>query len=156
METKKTAFDYIGQVFLIFGITILILNVFCILFGESAKDFSTMFALGSAGLSVYTMLQFLGVAVCIVFLRFLFFTDVVIKKMPIVIRTVSMVMAVVIVIVVFIFAFGWFPVDMWQPWVMFLLCFGISFAISMLVTTLKERMENRKMEEALERIKQEE
>lgn len=156
METKKTIFDYIGQVFLIFGITILVLNVFCILFGDSAKNFSTMFALGSAGLRVQTMLQFFGVAVCIVFLRFLFFTDVIIKKMPIVVRAVSMVTAVVLVIAVFIWAFGWFPVHIWRAWVMFFFCFGVSFAISMVVTTWKERMENRKMEEALARIKQEE
>lgn len=156
MEAKKTIFDYIGQVFLIYGVTILILNVFCLLFGDSATDVSTMFALGSSGLSVQTMLQFFGVAICIVFLRFLFFTDVIIKKMPVVIRTVSMVTSVVIVIAVFIWAFRWFPVNMWQTWAMFFLCFGVSFAISMAVTTLKERMENRKMEEALARIKREE
>ena len=153
---KKTIIDYIGQVFLIYGITIVILNIFCLLVGEDAQSVSTMFAIGNAGLSVSTMLQFLGVSICIVAARFLFFTDVIIKNMPIVVRTICMVTVVIAIIATFIVLFGWFPVNMWLPWLMFLLCFGISFLISMVVVCLKERIENRKMEEALVRLKQEE
>lgn len=155
MEEKKTIFDYIGQVFLLFGIIIGILNIFCVLVGEDAKAISTMFALGSNGLSVQTTLQFFLVSVCIVIAKYIFFTDRVIKKMSMVIRAVSMVSVVLIIILIFILICGWFPVDMWQPWLMFFLCFGVSFAVSMAVMILKERMENRKMEEALARLKEE-
>ena len=44
---------------------------------------------------------------------------------------------------------------MWQPWVMFLLCFGVCFTISTVLSVAKEKAETRKMEEALERLKQE-
>lgn len=155
MENKKTIFNYIGQIFMIFGISILVLNVFCVLFGEDAKGFSTMFALGSAGLSVPTMLQFLGVSACIVGVRYLFFTDALIKNMSIVLRTVCMLASVVAIIGVFIKLFGWFPANMWKAWLMFFLCFGISFVVSMAIAILNERMENRKMKEALERLKKE-
>ena len=37
MEERKTVFDYMGQILMIFGFTILILLVFSLLFGESAK-----------------------------------------------------------------------------------------------------------------------
>lgn len=155
MEEKKTIFDYIGQVFLTFGITIGILNIFCLLFGDSAKEISTIFSLGSDGLSVRTTFQFFLASFCIVIAKFIFFTDVFIKKMSIAMRTVCMVSTVLIVLAVFIWICGWFPVNMWQPWLMFFLCFVISFAISMGVTIFKERMENRKMEEALDRLKRE-
>lgn len=155
MEEKKTIFDYIGQVFLIFGITIGILNIFCFLFGDNAKEISALFSLGSQGLSTLTTVQFFLVSVCIVIAKFIFFTDTCIKKMSIVMRTVCMVSTVLIVIALFIRVCGWFPVNMWQPWLMFFLCFGISFGISMVVTIVKERLENRKMEEALDRLKRE-
>lgn len=154
MEERKTIFDYLEQVFIIFGITLVVLNVFCLLFGEAAKEFSTMFSLGSKGLSVFTMAQFLLVSAIVVALRFLFFTDVIIKNMPVIRRTMCMVIIVLIIISVFISVFGWFPIDMWQPWAMFFLCFSICFFLSTMVTGMKEKAENRKMEEALNRIKQ--
>ena len=83
MEERKTIFDYLGQIFMIFGITIAILNVFCILFGEDAKEFSTMFSLGNQGISVPIMFQFLIISAIIVTLRFIFFTDVWIKNMSV-------------------------------------------------------------------------
>ena len=156
VEEKKTIFDYIGQVFMIFGITICILNVFCVLFGEDAKAYSTMFSLGKEGLSVPIMIQFLLASACTVANRFVFFTETFIKNMTVPVRTVCMVIVEVAVTAVFIVAFGWFPTDMWLPWVMFILSFGICFMVSLAVTVIKTRVENRKMEEALERLKREE
>lgn len=156
MEERKTIFDYAGQVFIIFGITICVLNIFCVLFGENAKEYSTMFSLGKEGLSVPVMMQFLLVSACTTANRFLFFTEIFIKNMTIPLRTVCMVAVEVGVIAVFIIAFGWFPADMWLPWVMFLLSFGICFILSFAVTVIKTRVENRKMEEALERLKKQE
>jgi len=155
MEERKTVFDYLGQIFTIFGITVAILNVFCVLFGEDAKEISTMFSLGDNGLSVSIMAQFFLVSVITVTLRFLFFTDVIIKDMSLTARTICMVMLVLVTIAAFIIFFEWFPVNMWQPWVMFFICFSISFIFSILVTMIKEKAENKKMEEALKRIKEE-
>ena len=66
MEERKTIFDYLGQVFTIYGISIALMCVFCVLFGDGAKDFSSLFALGKEGLSTATMAQFLVISVCIV------------------------------------------------------------------------------------------
>lgn len=156
MEERKTIFDYLGQVFTIYGISIALMCVFCVLFGDGAKDFSSLFALGKEGLSTATMAQFLVISVCIVGIRFLFFTDVIIKKMSLTLRTIWMVISAILVAAAFIIICDWFPIDMWKPWVMFLICFGICFIVSMSITILKERMENKKMEEALERLKKEE
>lgn len=156
MDKKKSILDYLAQVMIVFGFAMLVMNIFCLAFGDSAKDFSSMFELGNQGIPIKTAFQFLCVSILIIGLKIVFFTDLLIKKMPIWIRTVCMLALVVIVIATFIVAFHWFPIDMWQPWVMFFVCFGISFIGSYFVMAIKEKTENRIMEEALQRLKEKE
>ena len=154
MEEKRTIFDYLAQVLIVFGFAMLTLNVLCLVFGNSAKDFSAMFALGDQGIPAQIVFQFLGVSVLIVGVRFLFFTDIVIKKMPIWLRTVCMLTAIVMIIAVFVIAFDWFPADMWQAWAMFFVCFILSFLGSYLVMIVRAKVENDRMDEALRRLKE--
>lgn len=156
MKNNETVFDYVGQIFMVFGFSIICLNVFCILFGESARDYSTIFSLGSAGLSLTTMLQFLLTAAIITTLKFIFFTQGLIQKAPIWFRTVCMLTLILLTMSIFAILFGWFPVNMWQPWVMFFACFALSAGISTVIATLKENLENKKLEEALTLLKQKE
>ena len=128
--------------------------IFCIAFGSSARDVSAIFALGEQGIPVSIASQFLGVSILLTGARFVFFTDIIIKKMPVWLRCACMLTFAVIVIAAFIILFDWFPVNMWQPWLMFFLSFGICFAVSYIFVTLKEKSENRRMEEALQRLKE--
>lgn len=154
MEEKRTIFDYLAQVLTIFGFTILTIAVFCLVFGNSAKDFSTLFELGTQGIPINIIFQFLLVSVLITGVRFIFFTDTFIKKMPVWLRTICMSTVIVVIIAVFIIVFHWFPVNMWKPWVMFFISFGISFLGSYFITKIKEDIENRRMDEALRRLKE--
>ena len=154
MEKEKTIFDYISQVFVIFGATVLILNMFCLLFGKDAKEVSALFSLGNQGLSVATMLQFLAMSVFITVWRFLFFTDKVIKNLSLSLRTAGMFTAVVLTIIVFVLLFSWFPLDDWKAWLGFGVSFVISVGISLGLSTLKEKTEEEKMARALERLKE--
>ncbi len=154
MEEKKTVFDYLAQVMIIFGFTMLMLNIFCLGFGDSARDISAIFALGAQGIPAGISFQFLCVSVLLTGARYVFFTDRVIKKMSLWSRTVCMLTFAIILIAAFIILFHWFPVDMWQPWLMFFLCFGVCFVGSCAFVTLKEKTENRRMEEALRRLKE--
>ncbi len=156
MEEKKTVFHYFGQVMIVFGFTMLVINLFCLAFGDSAKGFSSMFALGDQGIPVEIAFQFLLVSALIIGLRILFFTDLLIKKMPIWLRTICLLTSVIVLIAAFILAFRWFPPDRWEAWAMFFLCFGVSFLGSYFVMVIKERVENRQMEEALRRWKEKE
>lgn len=156
MDNKPTIFDYLSQVFMIFGITMLLLNIFCLMFGESAKDFSAIFSLGSSGLSVKTMLQFfLAIAITIVF-RFIFMTDLLIKKMSITARIIVMFIAVFLNIVVFIILCDWFPANDPIAWTMFLVSFAVSCMVSTVISISKEKYENRQLSEALQKLKEEE
>lgn len=156
MEEKRTVFDYLAQVMIVFGFAMLVMNVFCLVFGNRAKDFSTMFELGNQGVPVKISFQFLCISALTAGLRIVFFTDMLIKKMPIWLRTICMLAAVVIIIAVFIIVFRWFPVNMWQPWAMFFICFVVSFLGSFLIAVINEKVENRRMEEALQRLKEKE
>lgn len=154
MEKRKTIFDYLAQVLMIFGFAMLTLNIFCVIFGDSAKEISAMFELGSQGIPAGIAFQFLFISAFVTGVRFVFFTDTFIKQMPLWLRTVCMLTVVILVIAAFIIAFRWFPADMWQPWAMFLLCFGVSFLASWLIMTVREKHENRQMEEALRKLKE--
>lgn len=156
MEEKKTVFDYCGYVFITFGFSILLLSIFCSVVGEEAREVSSLYSLGKEGLSVATILQFLGVSVCITALRTLFFTDGVIKRMSVTMRTVCMLLCVIVMIIVCALVFGWFPVDMWQAWAGFAGSFGVCFGGSCILMLLKERTQNSRMEEALSRLKEQE
>ncbi len=152
MEERKTLFDYLAQIMTIFGVTIIILNILCKLFGEDAASYSSIFQLGDRGIAVSTMLQFLAVSVLITGIRYVFFTDRFIKKMSVALRTVGMLLIVVCVIFLFTYLFAWFPLDMWQAWVGFFVSFFVCFVFSTLFCVLKEKAENRALDEALKKM----
>lgn len=152
MEKKNTIFDFIGQIFIIYGFSIICLIIFVYLFGEDAKEYATIFELGSEGISLATLLQFLLNAVMINGFRQLFMGATIIKNMSLVLRTLCMFTSIIIMMILFVWLFGWFPVNDWLPWVSFAICFIISSLVGFLVWVLKEKTENKKMQEALERM----
>lgn len=154
MEEKKTLFDYIGQILIIFGFSIICLMIFCCLFGIGAKGYSSIFELGAKGLTVSTMAQFLLTSTIIVLFRAIFFSDELIKNLSITCRTIGMFISVVAMIMLFVWWFDWFPVNDLEPWIMFFVSFGISTAGGIAITTIKERMENKKIQEALEKMQE--
>lgn len=154
MEKKKGILGYLSEVFMIYGIAVLLLNIFCLIFGQDARDLSTIFSLGSNGLSVSTLLQFLLAIALVVTLRFVFMTDTIIKKMPVALRIILMFTSVIMVIIGFVFAFGWFPVTEVRAWLMFMISFAVSCAVSTFISVIAEKQENKKLEEALRRYKE--
>lgn len=156
MDKNYSLLKYLSQVFMIYGITTGLLNIFCILFGESAQGLSTIFSLGTAGVGVETSFQFLLASAVIVGLRLIFSTDILIKKMPLAARIIAMFAGAFATIVAFIFLFDWFPADVPIAWIMFIICFVISCAVSTLISVLAEKQENRRLEAALKRYKEEE
>ena len=155
MDNKKGILGYLSEVFMIYGIAVLLLNIFCMIFGQDAKELSTIFALGGDGLSIATLLQFLLAIALVVTLRFIFMTDFIIRKMPLTVRIVLLFAGALGIVLLFVFLCGWFPVNEPMAWIMFLISFGISCSISTIVSVLAEKQENKKLEEALRRFKEE-
>lgn len=156
MEKNYSLFKYLSQVFMIYGITTGLLNIFCIIFGTSAHGLSTIFSLGKEGVGIETSFQFLLVAAVVVGLKLIFTTDILIKKMPLAARIIALFASVFAAMVIFIIMFDWFPADLPLAWIMFIVCFAVSCAVSTLISVLFEKQENRRLEEALKRYKEEE
>lgn len=154
MDKKKGILWYFSQVFMLYGIIILFLCTFCKCFGEEGAAISTIFALGDKGLSVSTMFEFFLAIAIIVLLRFVFMTDIIIKKLPLVFRNIALLTGGLLVSVGCIFAFGWFQAEDGKAWVMFFVSFSLSCGISTLVSAIAEKQENRRLEEALKRFKE--
>lgn len=153
MLQKRTIFDFFGNVFMIYGITIAILMVLSFVVGEDAKEISTIFSMGSKGLSISTMIQFLGMVVILVGYEWVLLTDLLIKNMSVLLRTAIMFLMNILTIGIFAALFEWFPIDMPMAWIAFLISFFFCAAVSVFVSVLKEKSENKKMQDALERLK---
>lgn len=151
MEDKKNIFDYLCQVFAIFGVIVTIFIVFTILIGDGTGEYSTLFSLGRTGLTIETLLQLLLLAIIITVLQNVFLTDRLIKNLSIVLRYVLFFLSVMIAIIIMVKLFGWFPLDEVSAWIGFFISFALSTLISITLTRISERMENKKMKDALER-----
>lgn len=142
-----------GHVLIIYGFTMVCMLCFAILFGESAKEYSSFLALGSKGVTSEVMAQLLFLVVIIEVLQATIGNENIIKFIPVKLKSICMVLFVFITVILFIIKFQWFPIGMWQPWAMFILCFLICFGMSTYLSIIKTKMENQKLSEGLERLK---
>ena len=156
MNSKPTIFSFLSHIFFYYGITMLIMNILCVLFGENAQQVSEMFSLGSAGLSVKTSCQILLLTTLLETAETLFMTDVIIKKMPFALRVSLMLTSTFLITVIFILICRWFPVHQTEAWILFVVMFALCCFFSTIISILKERKNNRILEEAFNRMKMEE
>lgn len=155
MIKKNTIFDFMVNVMVIFGISVISICLFTFLFGKEAEEISTIFALGERGIPLPTIVQFLGMAFTITAIRWIFFSDKLMRNLSLALRVILMFITVIIMVAVFAAVFQWFPVNMVTPWIMFFICFAICTTVSVIISVLKEKSENKKLQEALELLKQE-
>lgn len=148
MDNKLLSkYGFMNQVFIIFSTGILFLTVIGGIMGDSAKQASTMFSLGSEGLSFSVILQFFAVAVLIAALKMLIYSEKYLKNMMTLWKTVIFLFSIIVIIICFVIAFGWFPVNSVEGWIGFFVSFGFCFVMSTVVMVIKTRLESRKYEE---------
>ncbi|MCR5509647.1 MAG: hypothetical protein K6F54_01635 [Lachnospiraceae bacterium] len=126
-----------------------------IVIGEKTKGYADLFSMGNAGMSMPILLELLLLAVVITLAQVAFLTDTWIMNMPMVLRNVLFFVSVLIVIILMIVAFNWFPVRDVTAWIGFIISYALSMFISAFITRLKERAENSKMQEALDKYNRE-
>ena len=153
MEDRKTIFDYIKQLFTTYGIMVVIFIVINLIIGNDASSLSTLFALGSAGLSTATLLQLLFLALIITAAQNIFLSDILIRNMALIVRNILFFVTVMASSTLFIILFGWFPIGDVTAWIGFVVCFAFCTTISAVIMRLEENAENKKMQEALNRLK---
>ena len=153
MEDRKTIFEYIAQFFTTYGIMVVIFIVINLVIGDNARSVSTLFALGSDGLSAAMLLELLLLAFIITAAQNVFLSDILIKDMALIVRNVLFFLTIMIAITVFVIIFGWFPINEVGAWIGFIVSFAVCTAVSAVFMRLEERAENKKMQEALNRLK---
>jgi len=155
MEDRKTIFDYLGQILIVFAVTIISTAVFAKVAGDITKDISKMYQLGSRGLALETIVQFLGTSVIIIILKYFFMESRIALRIGLLIRVGLMLVSIVIMIAVFIWRFEWFPINAWEPWISFFIMFLLYFLASSGIMWLKANLENKKLDQALKKYREE-
>lgn len=153
MEDNKTVFNYLGEIFTIYGVILAMIVILNLLVGDNAKGYSSFLEFGSGSLSTGTLIQLFFLSVFISAARNLFMTDKWIKNMPIIGRSACLFISVMILSVVFVILFNWIPLNDIFAWIGFAVSFVVSTLAGVLISKIKEKAENMKMEKALERFK---
>ena len=153
MDDNKNIFDYIKQLFTSFGIVVLLFIAINFIIGNEAGSVSSLFALGAKGLSTATLLQLLFLVLIITVAQNIFLSDLVIKNMALVVRNILFFATIMAAITVFAVVFGWFPLNNVAAWIGFIVSFAFCSVISSVIMRLEENAENKKMQDALNRLK---
>ena len=151
IEEKKTIFSYIGQALATYGTLVFIFSAFSMLLGDKVGDYSSLFALGSKGMTMPTLIQLFFLAIALTVIQVAFLTDVWISNITMLLRKIFFFLTVLAVLIFMIIVFKWFPVDDPIAWIGFFGCFIVSMTISTIYTKLWEKEENKRMQEALDK-----
>lgn len=152
MEDKKTVFNYISQLFAIYGVVVAIFVAISLIIGNEAGSVSTLFSLGSTGLSARTLIELFILVVIVTVDDNLFHTDLIIKNMPLIVRNILFFAVIMVTTTVFAAVFGWFPLNDIGSWIGFIVSFSVCAVFSSFLMRLEEKAENKKMQEALKNI----
>ena len=153
MEDNKSVFYYISGLFATYGVIVLIFIFLNMLTGDAASGYSTLFEYGSRAFSISTLLQLFALAVIISVLRTVLFSDRWIKNMSIILRNVLFFAMITMAIVFFVIVFRWFPPSDITAWIGFIISFAICSTLGILISRIREKTENDKMNRALEKYR---
>lgn len=153
MEEKKTIFDYLSQVLSCFGFSMLCMIVIIHFFGDSVQDYSSFFLMGARGIPVETGLQLFIMSLLIILYKSIIFSGFIFKEMGFLLRAALLVVMSLVTLAVFALLFGWFPINDWKPWIYCFTSFIVCFIVSVLLTLLKRKVENKRLAEGLSKIK---
>jgi hypothetical protein len=152
-EKQKDAFSgFFARVLLTFALTLIAVSIAGIIIGvyfAEAAELSSLFRLGSAGLSYATIVQLFLYAVLMTGLRYLIFSCSVFSNMMVLWKTVLWLLGVFLIGAAFCAAFAWIPVTMWQAWIGFILSTGICLSLCIAVMVLKTKLETKKFDKLL-------
>jgi hypothetical protein len=151
MEDRKTIFTYIGETFATYGIIVFLFVLITAGIGKDAEGYSTFFTFGNRAISLHTLLQLLGLAVVISICRNVLFDDRWIRSMSMLARNVLFFLIITVTIVLFVILFGWFPINDMKAWIGFFISFAVSSTVAVVLSRIRERTENDKMNRALEK-----
>lgn len=148
-EKKPTGNGFLHNVITAFAYSMIAISVIGFLLGDDVKELSSLFRLGSEGLSFPSILQIFIFSLILVCLRTLLLSDLIFKKMMLLWRCVLLLLLTLVLAGIFAALFRWFPVELWEAWVSFILSVVVCFVIGAGGMILKTKLEDKKYDKLL-------
>ena len=121
---------------------------------EDLRQISELFALCGEGVSFSALGELLLLSVLIAAVRYLLFSEKILKNMLTQTRITLMLMSVFFLAGICSAVFHWFPFHMWQAWLGFFLSFSVGTAVSFTVMNIKTGMESKQYQDKLDMFRQ--
>jgi len=153
MENKRTIFEFMGFVMRTFGICICFLLVLTIIANDEMIETSSIFIFGNDAISTTILLQFLLLSFITTILVFLFTSTYMIRFLSLTTRLILMPIFIILCLGIAIYFFGWFPTGFLLPWISFVVYFLICYGISVAITLCKNKKADNVLNKALEEMK---
>ncbi len=148
---KKRLVLFIESLLKIFAVIILIFTIATVLIGKEAEQFPNLFMSGNNGIAIKTFFQLFAFSFFICVLRFVFFTDVLLKKTDLILRNVFFFVLTIVVFVIIALICHWVP-NKPLIWILVLASYSVSTVISILITNFFTKKENEKLNDALAKL----
>lgn len=152
-EQKSLSKEFFQNIIKTFAYSVIAISIVGLLIGDAAKEFSNLFSFGSEGLSYPALLQIFICSVVIGCLRTLLLSDLIFKKMMLLWRYVLLLLLTFISTGFLVVLFRWFPVDLWEAWVGFIIAVIACFVIAASCMIIKTKLEDIKYDRLLSNYK---
>jgi len=153
MENKRTLLDFMSFVMRTFGICICFLLVLTIMANDEMIETGSIFIFGNDAISITVLLQFLLLSFITTILVFLFTSTYMIRFLSLTTRLILMPIFIILCLGIAIYFFGWFPTGFLLPWISFVVYFLICYGISVAITLCKNKKADNVLNKALEEMK---
>ena len=153
MENKRNFLDFMSFVMRIFGICICFLLVLTKIATDEMIETGNMFIFGNEALSITILVQFLLLSFITGILVFLFTSAYMIRFLSLTTRLILMPVSIILCLGIAIYFFEWFPNGSLLPWILFVVSFLICFGISVAITLRKNKKADDDLNKALAEMK---
>ena len=153
MENKRSILDFISFIMKTFGICICFLLALTIMANAEMIETSNMFIFGNEAISITILLQFLLLSFITAILVFLFTSVYMIRFLSLTTRLILMPVSIILCLGITIYFFDWFPTASPLPWILFVVSFLMCFGISVAITLHKNKKADAVLNKALEEMK---
>lgn len=149
MEVSEKIVKYIERTLITFSILVLLFSLLNFFFDENVSKISLLFEFVKNALSLKLIFQLFIFSFVVNAITFFMGSDFMIKRMGRALRLVLMFILIFISLAVMIVLCHWFPPQETLPWLLTAIGFVLSFTMTVVIDSLKERHENEKINDAL-------
>lgn len=152
-EEKKVFSVFFQHTIVTFAYSIIAMTVTGWILANSRGMHDTLSIFGSEGLTYQSIAQIFFLSAVLGFLVTLLTSDIILKHVMLLWRYTLLLFLSTVACGLFVAAFRWFPLDLWQAWVGFILFFVTFFVIGLCAMIAKTRIEDKRYEKLLSAYK---